>query len=138
MARELEERNLKTVEALFAATGSGDWATAESMLTEDFFVTEADTLPFAGVYRGRKALHDLFMQVIAEAGVTNIDIKQLTAGGDWVVALLDLVLGDPEVRVPLTETFRLREGRVCEIKPYYFDPRPISTAVAARKRAAGR
>ena len=40
VAREQEERNLKTVEALFAATGKGDWSTAESMLTEDFFVTK--------------------------------------------------------------------------------------------------
>jgi len=139
MARDLEERNLKVVEALFAATSTGDWATAESMLTEDFFVTEADTLPFAGVYRGRRALHDLFMQVVSEAGVTHMDVHQLTAGGDRVVALLDLVLGGPpEVRVALAETFRLRDGKVCEIKPYYYDPRPIAAAVAARRQAGKR
>ena len=137
MAREQEERNLKTIDALYAATGKGDWTTAESMLTEDFFVTEADTTPFGGVYRGRKALHDLFMQVIPAAGVTKLDIQQLTAGGDTVVVLLELVLGGPpEVRVPLAEVFRLRDGKVCEIKPYYFDPRPMCAAVAARKAAA--
>ncbi|HUI59212.1 MAG TPA: nuclear transport factor 2 family protein [Steroidobacteraceae bacterium] len=136
MARELEAGNLRVVEALFAATGRGDWAAAESMLTEDFFVTEADTLPFAGVYRGRRALHDLFTRVMAEAGVVGLDIQQITAGGDRVVALLDMVLGGtPEVRVPLAETFRLRDGKVCEIKPYYYDPRPIAAAVS--RRAAG-
>jgi len=137
LAWEQEERNLKVVEALFAATRSGDWATAESMLTDDFFVTEADTLPFAGIYRGRKALHDLFLQVVSSAGVTSLDVHQLTAGGDRVIALVDLVLGGPpEVRVPLAEVFRLRDQRVCEIKPHYFDPRPLAAAVAARKRAA--
>ena len=134
MAREQEERNLKVIEALYAATGKGDWAAAESMLTEDFFVTEADTTPFAGVYRGRKALHDLFMQVMSAAGLTGLDIQQSTAGGDTVVVLLELVLGGPPVvRVPLAEAFRLRDGKVCEIKPYYFDPRPLCAAVAARK-----
>jgi ketosteroid isomerase-like protein len=137
VAREQEERNLKTIDALYAATGKGDWTTAESMLTEDFFVTEADTTPFAGVYRGRKALHDLYMQVIPAAGVTKLDIQQSTAGGDTVVVLLELLLsGTPEVRVPLAEIFRLRDGKVCEIKPYYFDPRPMCAAVAARKTAA--
>jgi hypothetical protein len=38
--------------------------------------------------------------------------------------------------VPLAETFRVRDGKVCEIRPYYFDPRPITAAVEARKRAA--
>jgi ketosteroid isomerase-like protein len=137
VATQQEERNLKTIEALYAATGKGDWPTAESMLTEDFFVTEAGTTPFAGVYRGRKALHDLFMQVIPAAGVTGLDIQQSTAGGDTVVVLLELVLGgSPEVRVALAEVFRLRDGKVCEIKPYYFDPRPLFAAIAARKQAA--
>jgi ketosteroid isomerase-like protein len=138
VAREQEERNLKTIEALYAATGKGDWSTAESMLTDDFFVTEAETTPFGGVYRGRRALHDLFMQVISDTGVTHLDIQQSTAGGDMVVVLLELVLGGPpEVRVSLAEAFRLRDGKVCEIKPYYFDPRPLSVARAARKTPAG-
>jgi len=136
VAREQEERNLKTVEALFAATGKGDWSTAESMLTEDFFVTEAGTTPFAGVYRGRKALHDLFIHVMSALGVTNLAIQQSTAGGDMVVVLLELVLGGPpEVRVPLAEVFRLRDGKVCEIKPYYFDTQPLCAAAAARTRS---
>ena len=137
MALETEERNIKYVEALFAATGSVDWATAEGMLSSDFFVTEADTLPFAGVYRGPKALQQLFEVVMAAAGVVGLDLHQITAGGDRVVALLDLLLeGTPPVRVPLAETFRFRDGKVCEIKPYYYDPRPIVDAVAARKKAA--
>jgi ketosteroid isomerase-like protein len=137
VATQQEESNLKTVKALYEATGKGDWPAAESMLTEDFFVTEADTTPFAGVYRGRKALHDLFMHVIQATGVTGLDIQQYTAGGDMVVVLLELVLGGPpEARVALAEAFRLRDGKVWEIKPYYFDPRPLFAAVAARKQPA--
>lgn len=136
MAQNQEHLNLRVIEALFAATRAGDWPLAESMLTEDFFITEADTLPFAGVYRGRKALHDLFMRVIPAAGVTAMDIQQLTAGGDHVVALVELTLGGPPAAgVSIAELFRLRDGKVCEIKPYYFDPRPICAAVAAREKA---
>jgi ketosteroid isomerase-like protein len=138
MAREQEQRNLETIEALYAATGTGNWSTAESMLTEDFFVTEADTTPFGGVYRGRKALQELFIHVMSATGVTGINIQQSTAGGDTVVVLLELVLGGPPVvRVPVAEVFQLRDGKVCEIKPYYFDPRPLCDAVASRKTVAG-
>src|ERR1700726_1388053 len=92
MSRETEERNIQCVRELFAATGSGDWKTAESMLSADFFVTEADTLPFAGVYRGPRALQKLFEIVMASAGVIGLDIHEITAGGDRAVALLDLLL----------------------------------------------
>jgi ketosteroid isomerase-like protein len=136
MPPDLETKNLQLVQALFDATGKGDWATAETMLTSDFFVTEAGTLPFAGTYRGRGALQELFTLVMSAAGVTGLNVQQLTAGGDRVVALVELVLGgSPEVLVPLAETFRIRDGKVCEICPYYFDPRPITAAVEARKRA---
>ena len=135
MSRDIEEQNLKTVQALFAATGSGDWPAAEAMLTEDFFVTEADTNPFAGVYRGRRALHDLFTEVVAAAGVTKMDVRQLTAGGDLVVAMVDMTLGGPPERsVSLAEVFRIRNGKVCEIKPHYFDSAPLAAAVAGKKR----
>jgi limonene-1,2-epoxide hydrolase len=139
MSRETEERNIKYVRDLFAATGGGDWKTAESMLSADFLITEADTLPFGGIYRGPRALQELFEIVMASAGVVGLDIHEITAGGDRVVALLDMLLeGTPPVRVPLAETFRFRDGKVCEIRPYYYDPTPIVSAVAARKKIAGK
>ncbi len=139
MPGELEQRNLAVVQALYAAAGSGDWARAEALLSDDFFIVEADTLPFAGVYRGRGALRELFAQVMGSTGVAGLDVQQFTAGGDRVVVLLDMLLaGPPQVRVPLAETFRLREGQVCEIRPYYFDPTPICAAVEARRQMAQR
>jgi predicted SnoaL-like aldol condensation-catalyzing enzyme len=136
MSREIEEQNLKTIQALFAATGSGDWPAAEAMLTDDFFVTEAPGNPFAGVYRGRSALQKLFTEVVGAAGVTKMDVKQLTAGGDLVIAIVEMTLGGPPERsVSLAEMFRIRNDKVCEIKPHYFDSAPLASAVAGKKRA---
>lgn len=133
MADGEEERNIQCVQALYAATGAGDWATAETMLTDDFFVTEADTLPMRGVYSGRKGLQQLYTKVMALAQVKSLEIRQITAGGNYAVVLLDLVLeGTPEARASIAEVFHFREGKVCEIKPYYFDPTPM-IAAAARK-----
>src|SRR5258708_8941659 len=95
MTQDIQTKNRQLVEALFDATGKGDWAAAESMLTSDFTVTEASTLPFAGTYHGRGALQDLFTRVMNAAGVTRLDIQKVTAGGDRGVALLQMVLGGP-------------------------------------------
>jgi ketosteroid isomerase-like protein len=137
MARDKEERNIRYVRDLYAATMAGNWATAEAMLTEDFFVTEADTLPMAGVYRGRTGLQQLFTKVMSIASVKDLQIHQITAGGDSVVVLLDLVLDcTPEERAPIAEVFHFRDGLICEIKPYYFDPTTMHAAVK-RKQASG-
>jgi ketosteroid isomerase-like protein len=137
MVEDLEARNRQTVLALYKATGKGDWAKAASLMTEDILIREAPTLPFAGEYRGVAAMRELFARV-RSTGVVGVDMHQATAGGDWVVVLLDLLYeGDPPIRAPLAEAFRLENGKVCEIVPYYFDSSVVVTA-ASRQEAASR
>lgn len=131
MTNDLETRNRQTVLALYKATGKGDWAQAATLMTEDILIREASTLPFAGEYRGVAAMRELFAKVRA-TGVVGVEMHQATAGGDWVVVLLDLIYeGNPPVRAPLAEAFRLQGGKVCEIVPYYFDS-SVLVAAAAR------
>ena len=121
MSYEVEARNRETVLALYEACGSGDWARAATMMTQDILIREAPTLPFAGEFRGVEAMRELFGRVLS-SGVTGIEMHAATAGGDWVVVLLDLILaGDPPVRCPLAEAFRLEDSKVREIVPYYFN-----------------
>ena len=121
MSYEVEARNRETVLALYEACGSGDWARAATMMTQDILIREAPTLPFAGEFRGVEAMRELFGRVLS-SGVTGIEMRAATAGGDWVVVLLDLILaGDPPVRCPLAEAFRLEDSKVREIVPYYFN-----------------
>lgn len=136
---EQERSNLAATVKLYEVTGRADWAAAAEMLTDDFFVTEAPGLPYEGVFRGRAALHDLFVKVMGMMDVTGLDIHQMTAGGDWVVVLLDIVARDEngaELRVSLAEGTRFRGGKVCEIRPYYFDPAVVHRAVAAKRAMA--
>jgi len=122
------------IDDLYAATGVGDWDKAASMLTDDFFVTEADTLPMAGTYRGPNALRDLFMKVMGMMDVAGLDRVQTTVGGDYAVTILAFRFADPTLApAELCELFRFRDGKVCEIRPYYFDPAPIIAACAAKK-----
>lgn len=125
---------LQFVDDLYAASGAGDWDTAASMLTEDFFITEADGLPMAGVYRGRNALRDLYSKVMAMMDVAALDRVQTTVGGDIAVAVLAFRFADPALApAELCELFRFRGGKCCEIKPYYFDPETIVAACRAKQ-----
>lgn len=122
------------IDDLYTATGTGDWDKAASMLTDDFFVTEADGLPMAGVYRGRNALRELFTKVMGMVDVAGLDRIQTTVGGDYAITVVAFRFADPSLEpAELCELFRFRDGKVCEIKPYYFDPAPMIAAAEARK-----
>lgn len=124
---------IQFVDDLYAATGSGDWDKAATMLTEDFFVTEADALPMAGVYRGKNALRELFIKVMGMMDVAGLDRVQTTAGGDYAVTILSFRFTDPALApAELCEVFRFRDGKCCEIRPFYFDPSQIIAACQAK------
>ncbi|MFM5929808.1 MAG: nuclear transport factor 2 family protein [Novosphingobium sp.] len=130
------EQMIAFVDDLYAATGVGDWDKAASMLTDDFFITEADCMPMAGVYRGKNALKDLFGQVMGMVDVVGLDRVQTTAGGDYAVTILSFRFADPSLKpAELCEMFRFRDGKCCEIRPFYFDPADFAAAVAAKQNA---
>ncbi|MBC2669006.1 nuclear transport factor 2 family protein [Novosphingobium piscinae] len=127
------EAMIQFVDDLYAATGVGDFDKAAEMLTDDFIVTEAEGLPMAGIYRGKHALRDLYVKVMAMVDVAALDRVQTTAGGDYAVTILSFRFADPGLApAELCEVFRFRDGKCCEIKPYYFDPAPFHAAHAAK------
>jgi len=125
------------VDKLYAATGVGDWEAINSLLTEDFVVSEADSLPMAGVYRGKAALRSLFENVMAMVDVVALDREDLLIGPDCAIAVLKMRFADPALPpAELCEMFRFRDGKCCEIKPFYYDPAPFIAACNAKRAAS--
>jgi len=125
------------VDDLYAACGEGDWDRVADMVTDDFVVTEADTLPMAGTYRGKNGLKELFTRVFGLVDAGGLDRVQTTVGGDYAVTILSIRFADPSIPpAEICELFRFRDGKCCEIKPYYFDPASFNAAAAAKKKAA--
>jgi ketosteroid isomerase-like protein len=123
----------EVVQAIYDHCGRGEWAQAEALLTADFFVSEGSTMPYAGVFRGKGALRQLMETVFGMMDIAALDVHAITVGGDYAVGVLDVVLaGDERERIPVAEIFRFRDGKVCEIRPHYFDPAPVTAAVARR------
>lgn len=124
------------VDELYDATGGGDWVRINSLLTEDFVVSEADSLPMAGVYRGKNALRELFEHVMSIVDVVALDRHDLLIGPDCAIAVLTMRFADPALApAELCELFRFRDGKCCEIKPFYYDPAPFIAAVNAKRKA---
>ena len=132
-----DEGASQLISDLFAATAAGDWDKAESMLTDDLVIYEADCVPMAGNYHGKKALQELYTDVF-----TNLDIAELeqlgqTVGGEYVINIARMHFAQPGLKpAELCERFTIRDGKVSEIKPYYFDPTALTAAAEAKQKAA--
>ena len=132
-----DDEKLAIVAELYASTGAGDFDTAESLLTDDFFIIEAEGLPMAGEYRGKTALRGLYAHVFGTLKVADLEPEGMSVGGDYVVNLISFRFENPDLAsAQLAEVFRFRGDKVCEIRPYYFDPKPIVDACAYYSNAA--
>ena len=132
-----DDEKLAIVAELYASTGAGDFDTAERLLTDDFFIIEADGLPMAGEYRGKTALRGLYAHVFGTLKVADLEPEGMSVGGDYVVNLISFLFENPDLAsAQLAEVFRFRGDKVCEIRPYYFDPKPIVDAWAYYSSAA--
>jgi ketosteroid isomerase-like protein len=134
-----QERNLEATKRLYAICAEGDWAAVREMLHDDFFATEAPGLPYEGVFRGKDGLQNLFVKVMSMVDLTGMDLIEMTVGGDWVIALVEMHArdADGDFTIELAEGSRFQDGKVCEIRPYYFDPALVHRAVRAKQAATG-
>lgn len=124
------------VDRLYAATGVGDWETAEALLTDDFVAYESDAMPMAGAFRGKGGLRELYSLVMDMVDVNALERTDLLTGEDMAIAVITMRFAEPAEPVELCERFRFRDGQCCEIKPYYYDPAKFHAAVAAKAKLA--
>ncbi len=130
------EEQIELVKRHYALNASGDYAAAEDLLTDDFVITIPPFLPFAGVYRGKKAFRELIPRVVESLAVVKIKSVATTVGDDHAVEVVEFTFaGDDGVTVQNTEVIRFRGQQICEIRPFYHDPAPW-IAAAARLEAA--
>ena len=99
-----------------AALGSGDFGSARSLLADDLhFVGPIDEFHRADDYLG--SLQHLFGMV---RGVE----EQATVAQDADVVRF-YVLDTPVAKAPVAEWYRVRDGRITEVRAY-FDARPFA------------
>ena len=128
------EEQLELVNKHYALSAAGDFAAAQELLTDDFFITIPAYMPFAGVYRGKDAFRKLIPLVVNTVGITGMKFVATTVGGGYAVKLVEFILaGDAGPPFQVAEVIQFRGNQICEIRPFYFDPAPMIAAAARRK-----
>lgn len=121
-----EERNIEIVKAAYEAVIKGDFDGFFAAWTDETEFHEPSSLPYGGVYRGVAASkRGLSKLVFGAWDDFTFQILQFGAGGDLVFAHV-MISGigrktGKSFSMPIIEMWRLKEGKVIEFRPFYFD-----------------
>jgi uncharacterized protein len=124
--------NRATVQTIYDAADIGDLGAIERVLADDVVLYEpahhpavlADNRPTPGVWRGRDEVLRGVGGVFAALRLIGVELETLVVDGDRVVGLLDVKGTDVDGKpysMPLAEVFRVSDGKVTEIRAFYFD-----------------
>lgn len=103
-------------------------------LHEEFSIEEADELPVAGTYHGSQGLKDLYGKVFTMFDIADLERTCFMTGEDCCANKVVFKLTDPTLdSIELLEFFRFKDGKVVEIRPYYFSPGQFIRAAEAKK-----
>jgi uncharacterized protein len=110
----------------FAALKRGDQDQMCALLHPGFTVTEANGLPYAGVYHGPAGWKTLCRNVVKTWKKFNIDLLELVLETDTTVVIRFSISGrssrtDREFHSTVLELWRIQDGKILEILPYYWD-----------------
>ena len=94
-----EEQNLRTVQEVFAAFGSGNLPAMLALMSEDieWQVKGPSVVPYAGERRGHAGVNDFFTQLGGAVEFSRFETQEFIAQGEQVV-----VLGSETARVRST------------------------------------
>lgn len=130
-----EDDNIELVKRFYQYLDENDREGAyENIVAEDCVLHEVGVLPYGGVYRGRNLMKETLAGVMAGFDEFECEIRNYLAGGDEVVVHLNISGVGRQSRkpfsVPLMELWRIRDGKVVELRPFLFDAAAIAGALA--------
>lgn len=125
---------IAVVKSYFAAAHQNE-AALLATVAEGGVIDVPRSLPYGGLHRG----HDGFRDALAGFGAAWRDVQShdlvFAAADDQVVALSRMTAiavpsGHP-VDMRVAETFRVADGKIAEVRPYYFDTAALIAALVA-------
>jgi len=128
----MSRSNKDIVREFMATARKGDTEALRALFHPEFHVIEAESLPYGGVRKGVAGLLGLVREVFATWKDCRVEVQQLVAEGDCVLVLAEMSgtgqSSPVPFRVPLAELYRLKDGRIIEIRPFYFDTKLLHDA----------
>ena len=121
--------NKAIFETFFAAVTRRDHAAANALMANDFFIVEAEGLPYAGRYEGVEGWRRLNKNVREAWQPMQVSVREvLGETADTLVVRMEIAghAGGKPFTTEILEIWRFRAGRICQITPFYFDTQALA------------
>jgi ketosteroid isomerase-like protein len=129
-AQTVAEQNKALVIKLYEAISQADLDTFLSGCSPDMVITEAESMAIGGVYRGMDELGGLLGKLASAYDMTTIKMERIVADGEFVVAMGSFQTADHSFLVKITEWWQIKDGKVVDVRPYYWDTQELNAALA--------
>ncbi|MFE5870313.1 nuclear transport factor 2 family protein [Streptomyces roseifaciens] len=124
-------------EAAFLAAGGPGRATFDFLapyFAPDVVLHQADALPYGGTWRGHRGIEDNMLAMAATWELFDFAEQEFLAIGETTV-VRTLVRARAratgrELTFPILQTITFKDGRIAEVRPFYWDTRAVADACA--------
>jgi ketosteroid isomerase-like protein len=100
----------------------------------DVELHQADALPYGGTWHGHEGMARFFLAMSRTWEVFDLVEQEFLATGETAVVLTRVRARaratGRELAFPILQTIRIRDGRIAEVRPFYWDTRAIADACA--------
>jgi ketosteroid isomerase-like protein len=135
--------NMYKAEAEYLAAGGPGEASFELLVpffAPDVVLHQADGLPYGGTWRGHAGMEQFFL-AMSQAWESFEMVKQeFLATGETAVVLTQVSAcaraSGRKLTFPILQTIAVKDGRIAEIRPFYWDTAAIAAACSAPAETA--
>ncbi len=112
-------------ESAYLATGGGDFSGIAATLDPECVIYQPASLPYGGAWRGHKGF-EAWMQAFAQQW-SSLEVRdaEIYPNGEVVVskghAYAIAKASGMHLDWPLLQFFRMRENKILELRPFYWD-----------------
>ncbi|MFD8598288.1 nuclear transport factor 2 family protein [Kitasatospora sp. NPDC059646] len=130
-------------EAEYLAAGGPDEASFDLLapfFAPDVVLHQADSLPYGGTWRGHSGMTQFFLAMGAAWESFDMAEQEFLATGETAVVLTRVRARaratGRELSFPILQTITVKDGKITEVRPFYWDTQVIADACAGA-RATG-
>ncbi|GAA0948793.1 nuclear transport factor 2 family protein [Actinocorallia libanotica] len=131
-------------EAKYLAAGGPGEASFDLLapfFSPDVVLHQADALPYGGVWRGHAGMERFFSEMSRAWESFDMVRQEFLATGETAVVLTEVRARSRakghELVFPILQTITVEEGRITEVRPFYWDTAAIADACAASEGEEG-
>jgi ketosteroid isomerase-like protein len=135
MDREIYDEIEARVRRFYGLAAEARWDELGELVTDDFTIVEAESLPYGGVHRGIDGHRRMMEKLYETWEITSFNIEGVAVGENHATTLMTMAAtlrrdGRP-MEIRICEVLRMEGARIRSVTPYYFDTAAIVGAAPA-------